>query len=62
MVELPGYWKSGAMPEWLGKEKQMKEVTSTKQEPGVLIKGREAEFRAHQVYGEPLKLFKLERV
>lgn len=50
------------MPEWLGKEKQMREVTSTKQEPGLLIKGHEAEFRAHQVYGEPLKLFKLERV
>lgn len=40
----------------------MKEVTSIKQEPGVLIKGQEVAFRAHQVYGKPLKLFKLERV
>lgn len=50
------------MPKWLGKEKQMNEVTSTEQEPGVLIKGHAVEFRAHRVYGKPMKSFKLERV
>lgn len=60
-MELPSYWKDEAMPEWLGKERQMREATSTKQEPGVLIKGHEG-FRGHQVYGKPLKLLKLGRV
>ena len=58
---MPSYWKDEAMPEWLGKERQMREVASTKQKLGVLIKGHEV-FRVHQVYGKPLKLLKLGRV
>lgn len=50
------------MSESLVKEKkQVREGTSTEQEPGVLVKSQEMEFRAHQVYGKPLTPLKLEK-